>query len=265
MTTPRRRALLLATAAGAAAAVAACTDLPSSPDEAFSIEFESLLFLVVVLGDSLRDSTGTARPVSATAFNVDGTALPASAVQYLLVGAGATLLPGNFVRGDTLDAEVQVRAVAGTLPSLPRALRVVPRPDSLAGPTTAIPAIEYGLPFSPTADRSDPVAVRVLNTADPAATAAVQSWVVRYRLVIRGDTVPLSDTSLVWLVDDANRRSAIDTTDADGQASRRVRVNGLNPLVDDLDSVVVSVTAQGTRTPLRGAPLRIALPVRSRP
>jgi hypothetical protein len=140
---------------------------------------------------------------------------------------------------------------------------VVPRPDSLAGPTAAL-ALTYGIPPSPTADRSDPLAVRVLSLPAGAAPVAVQSWVVRYRLVVRGDTVPVDDTSLVWLADDAGRPAPLDTTDGSGEASRRIRINGLNPAVDGLDSVVVSVTAQGTATPLRGAPLRLALPVRRR-
>ena len=92
----------------------------------------------------------------------------------------------------------------------------------------------------------------------------MQSWVVRYRLVVEGDTVPVDDTSLVWIADDAGRPAPLDTTDASGEASRRIRINGLNPAVDVLDSVVVSVTAQGTATPLRGAPIRLALPVRRR-
>jgi hypothetical protein len=265
VTRPRRRRAVAAAAslAATAALVVACTDVPSAPDEAFSIEFERLPFPAVVLGDTLRDSAGVVRPLSATAFNVDGTALPASGVAYAIVGRGATLLPGNLVRGDSLDADVRVSAIAGTLPSLPRALRVVPRPDSLAGPTTPPGPLLYG-PLTALSDRSDAIAVRVLSAPTAATPVPVQQWVVRYRLLVRGDTVAPGDTSFVWLVDESNRRAPLDTTDATGTATRRVRINGLSPKVDGLDSVVVSVTVQGTRTPPRGAPIRIALPVRLR-
>ena len=251
-------------AAASALLLAACTDVPTGADVPFSLEFERLPFPAVVLGDSLRDSVGVAAPLAATAFNVDGDTLPASGVAYAVVGRGVTLLPGDFLRGDSLDADVRITAVAGTLPSLPRALRVVPRPDSLAGPTTAPGALTYGIPPNATADRSDALTVRVLSTPAGATPVPVQSWVVRYRLVVRGDTLPVGDTTFVWLADDAGRPAPLDTTDATGEASRRVRINGLNAAVDGLDSVVVSVTAQGTAAPLRGAPVRLALPVRRR-
>ena len=262
----RTRALAATTGAALASAVlaAGCTDLPSAAGEPFSIEFERLPFPAVVVGDTLRDSTGRAAPLAATAYDIDGAALPPTGVAYIVNGRAVTLLPGNFVRGDTVDAEVRVSALAGSLPSLTRTLRVVRRPDSLAGPTTAPGALTYGVPPNPTSDRSDALAVRVLATPAGGTATGVQSWVVRYRLVVRGDTLAVGDTSLVWLADDAGRPAPLDTTDATGEASRRVRINGLNPAVDGLDSVVVSVTAQGTTAPLRGAPVRLALPVRLR-
>ena len=257
-------ATLVAVPLVAVALAAGCTDLPSAADEPFSIEFERLPFPAVVVGDTLRDSTGRAAPLAATAYNIDGTPLPPTAVTYVVSGRAVVLLPGNFVRGDTLDAETRVSALAGSLPSLSRTLRVVRRPDSLAGPTTAPGALTYGVPPSPTSDRSEALAVRVLATPTGGTATGVPSWVVRYRLVVRGDTLAVGDTSLVWLADDAGRPAPLDTTDGTGEASRRVRINGLNPAVDGLDSVVVSVTAQGTTAPLRGAPVRLALPVRLR-
>ncbi len=260
----RRRGLALLGGALGAAALAACTDVPSSPETPFSIAFEHLPFPAVVLGDLLRDSTGAVASLEATVFNAAGEPIPDASIEYFVVGGAAVLLPGNQVRGDTLDGEVRITAVAGGIPSLPRTLRVVRRPDSLAGPTGAIEPIQYTPLPNPTLNRSGPLTVRVLATPAGAQAVGVPSWVVRYEVLVEGVRVAPTDTSLVWLVNDAGRPAVLDTTDAGGEATLRLRVDGANPAIDDLDSVVVSVTAQGVATPLRGAPVLLIVPIRPR-
>ena len=256
-------------AAGAAAALlaAACTDVPTGADVPFSLEFERLPFPAVVAGDLLRDSTGAAAPLGGIAFNVDGEPIADAAIQYLFVGDAARLEDGALVRGVSAGAgaagdTVRITAVAGDVPSLPQRLWIVPRADSLAGPQEAPDTLYWGIPPTP-GDVSGPIDVRLFARVN-ALAVPVRSWVVRYRLVVAGDTIAPSDTSLVWLVDDAGRPSAIDTTDASGGAARRVRVNSLNDAIDALDSIVISVTVQGITTPIAGAPVLVTLPVAAR-
>lgn len=257
MTTRARRRAGLAGAA--VIAVVGCTDVPTGADVPFSLEFERLPFPAVVAGDVLRDTTGAPAPLAASAYNVDGDAIASTPIRYLLVGDAAVLESGAVVRGVTAGDTTSVTAIAGDVPSLPQTLWVVPRPDTLAGPTAPPDTVRAGTP--PATLR--PVEVRLFARAG-GTPVPVRSWVLRYRLIVRGDTLAPSDTALVWLVDDQGRPSAIDTTDAGGVAARRVRVNGLNPAIDALDSVVVSVTALGLRTPVAGSPVRVALPVRRR-
>jgi len=265
---PRAATLgVLATGLASVIGAAACTDVPTGADVPFSLEFERLPFPAVVAGDLLRDSTGAAAPLGAVAFNVDDEPIADAPIQYLLVGSAARLEDGAFVRGVTAGASgagdtVRITAVAGDVPSLPRLLWVVPRPDSLAGPGEPPPPLTWGVPPS-ASDVSEPIAVRVFARGD-GTERPVRSWVVRYRLVVGGDTIAPSDTNLVWLVDDAGRASAIDTTDASGVASRRVRVNPLDPAIDGLESLVVSVTVQGITTPIAGSPVLVTLPVTQR-
>ena len=265
----RRRPRAAAGGAIAAAAVAtllaaACTDVPTGADVPFSLEFERLPFPAVVAGDLLRDTTGAVAPLAAAAFNVDGAPIADAPIQYLLVGGGATLEAGGLVRGGTAGDTVRITAVAGDVPSLPRLLWVVPRPDSLAGPDEEPDALTWGIPPNAANDVSDPIAARLVARVN-GTVAPVRSWIVRFRLVVNGDTLAPGDTNLVWLVDDQGRPSAIDTTGSDGTASRRVRINGLGiDPVDGLDSVVVSVTPLGLTTPVAGAPVHITLPVAQR-
>jgi hypothetical protein len=260
-----RRAAPLALLVGGAAVAAACTEVPTGADTPFSIEFR-LPFPAVVVGDTLRDSTGAVAPLAAVAYNADGDPIPAAPIGYFVVGGAAVLLDGGLVRGDTAGRTVRVSADANGIPSLPLQLAVVARPDSLAGPDEAPDTLRYGVIPDPALDRSEALTVRVLSVPEGGTAAGVASWVVRYRLVLGEDTLPvgIGDTTLAWLVDDNGRPSALDTTDASGAASRRVRVNGLNPAIDAVDSLVISVTAQGTRAPLRGAPVLLVLPVRPR-
>lgn len=265
MTARVRRALPLLLL-GAGIAAAACTDVPSGPETPFSIAFERLPFPAVVLGDLLRDTLGNVAPLGAVVYDGSGAVIESARVEYLVVGGAATLQPGNVLRGDSLGGEVRITAFAGELPSLPRTLVVVRRPDTLAAPEAAPAPLEWvPLPAPLGLARSDTLTVRVLSSRPDSAPAPVPSWVVRYELFVNGTTaVAPGDTSLVWLVDDANRASAVDTTDVEGRAARRVRARGDAPGIAEVDSVVLFVTALGTEAPLPGSPVRIVLPVRIR-
>lgn len=256
-----------ARAAASALLLAACTDVPSGADVPFSLEFDRLPFPAVVAGDLLRDSTGAAAPLGGVAYNVDGDAIPDAPIQYLFVGDAARLEDGGFVRGVSAGESmagdtVRITAVAGDVPSLPRVLWVVPRPDSLASRGADPDTLKYTIPPNPAQDFST-VGAALFARVDGGAVP-VRSWAVRFRLVVGGDTLAPNDTTVAWLVDDQGRRSAIDTTGADGVATRRVRVNSLSSAIDGLESLVVSVTPMGITTPVAGAPVQITLPVAQR-
>ena len=258
---PRRRTGLLPVALVTCAAVAAaCSDVATGPNDPFAIEFNTLPAPAVVIGDTLRDALGVAVPLSATVYNADGQPIADAPVEFLLPGRGASLLPGNYVFGDSLVAgdTLRVYARVNGLQSLPLHLSVVPRPDSLAGSGDEVRTLAYDL--APRPDTSGRLEATVLRH-DATATSGVspvRRWLVRYTLVVGTDTIAPTEDAPVFVVDDQllDRRSVVDTTDASGHVARRVRVNPYAPGVDAIDSVVVYVSAYDRAAPLAGAPLR---------
>lgn len=259
---PARRAVVLALLGATLAA--ACTDVPSSPDEPFSIGFDPLPSPAVAEGDRLRDSTGAVVPLPVTAYNADGEPIEGFPVEYVVIGDAAVVEEGGLVRGLVANDTVRITAFAGSIPSLPRTLWVVPPPDSLVN--GGQPAdVTYGLPAS-AADTSGRIADTLLATIGHDAPVPVRAWVVRYRIIVDGDTLDPNDQTLAFIVDDGGRLSPLDTTDATGAVSRKVRVNAFNTdALAAIESLVVSVTVEGVPAQPRGAPRQVTIPVRARP
>lgn len=259
-----RRAAPILLAAGAAIA-AACADMPTGT-EPFSLSFDRLPFTAVVLGDTLRDTTGAPAPLAAQVFDAGGNVIADAPVGYLLLDRGATLLPGGYLFGDSTGATVRVVAEAGGIPSLPLTVAVVLRPDSLVLDTTAPDTALYSprALISP-ADTSQRIEVRVLHRPAEGEARGVGSWLVRYDVAVYDGQTLVPNDSLALPVGDNGRLAVLDTTDAQGRAWRRVLLNGARPAIDAVDSVVVSVTILG-RPAGTVAPsmVRVAVPVRSR-
>lgn len=256
------RAIPLAFLAGGAL-TAACTDIPTGPDEPFSIEFSALPFPAVVLGDTLRAADGTPAALRATVYNVNGTPIIDPPLEFLVPGRGATLLGGVYIRGDSIvQRGVPIYARVNGLQSLPLTLYVVPAaPDTLIQVADA--TLELIHDVLPQPDTSGALKVRVARADVGSAgdLAGVEHWPVYFTLVAHGDTIARQDTSLVWLVQASSLTPATaDTTDATGTAAVRVRANGFSRDIDGLDSVVVYVS-----TPrLNAAPLTTHFTIRLR-
>ncbi|MHB1225755.1 MAG: hypothetical protein ACYC2G_17130 [Gemmatimonadaceae bacterium] len=248
---------------------AACTDIPTGPEEPFSIEFRGLPFPVVVRGDTLRAADGSPAPLSATVYNVDGQPIAGAPIEFLIPGRGATLLPGGYVRGDSIVGRtggVLVYARIASLQSLPETVFVAPAgPDSLLRVAPDDLVLTYDV--LPQPDTSAALEVRVVRSDPQSADglAGVEHWPVSYTLVLDGDTLAREDTSLVWLVQGAALTPATaDTTDATGRAALRVRVNAFSPDVDGLDSAVVYVSTPRPGPTLPGSPIRFTIRFRAR-
>lgn len=253
---------------------AACTDLPTNASEPFALTFEKLPFPAVVVGQPMRDATGTQAPLQATVYNGAGDLIPDAAVTFRVLDPGATvdadgLLTGVRLANGNLATGVRVIAEVGGIQSLPLRFDVVPPPDSLHLPLTTAVAAEWSIP-STAEDRSAPLEAQLLHRpavaeGAPAATpVAVRSWLVRYALEVDGVPQASDSTALFWFVDDGGRRSPVDTTDAQGTAARRLRINGDEAAaLASIESVVVIVTAEGAGTAARN-PGRIVVPIRRR-
>ena len=265
----RRSGLLPASFLTCAAVAAACSDAATGPNDPFAIEFNTLPAAAVVIGDTLRNALGVAVPLSATVYNADGQPIADAPVEFLLPGRGASLLPGNYVFGDSLVAgdTLRVYARAGGLQSLPLHLSVVERPDSLDPTGDEVRTLAYDL--APRPDTSGTVEATVLrhDSTTGIGVAPVRRWLVCYTLVVGIDTIAPAEDAPVFMVNDQriDQRSVIDTTDTNGRVARRVRVNPYAAGIDAIDSVVVYVSAYDRGAPLPGAPLRYVLRLQPTP
>ena len=233
----RRLAAVLVVACGVAGYAAACTDLPSDPKAPFAIEFRSPGAPGIVLGDTLRDSLGHVAQLRAVAFNSSGDTIPGADITYHVVPVKDSTATFKFDSTPArIDASgrlviarservffgrlVRVYAQVGGLQTYPPTVYTVTRrPDSLiAGRDTT-----FTLRFPDTLPQI-PLTVRLKHRPDAgelAADTTVPAWLVRYYFV--GPDSATRDTTYVMFTG-GRRGVGLDTTDANGVASRSVRI-----------------------------------------
>ena len=260
LSSARRRASVAAALCAAIAGWLGCTDT-TGPDEPFSLAFDPPVSPSIVSGDSLRDIDGNAMPLHAVAFNLGGDPLQDAEITFIAIDTSGAIVidqaTGYVVANGTRRGSVRIVAAVGSLQSAPVALEIVPAPAKAAKSGT-IDTLRYSFTSLNTS-----APLRVLVTRD-SANAPVPRYLVRFRLDRPADTV------VARLVDDAARRSpldpsgatAIDTTGADGIASRQIRLtpNALIPV----DSIVVFADVRLRGAHVSGSPVRLTLPVRPR-
>src|SRR5215218_5660175 len=92
--------------------LAACTELPSGADDLLSFEFRPLPSTAVVVGDTLRDSTGLVTPIRVIAFNYNGDTVAAPAVIFRAVDRGIRVdSVTGVVIGDSVRTGARILAV----------------------------------------------------------------------------------------------------------------------------------------------------------
>jgi len=259
---PRRTPLPPALLAGATIAVAAlaCGEVPTLPGGIAYISPVVLPSPAVALGDTLRDSLGVVTPIRVFGIGEGGDTVRTIEPVFVV-----TTVPGKSVRitstglviGDSIRTAQIVGQVGTRLQTPPASLDVVYQPDSI----TASSALSARFPAATATEVTSTLSLGVSVTAPPvppAARAGVKSIIVRYEVTrIFPPTASIPDTTLV-LIDESGRfrlptgRMSVDTTDASGTASRRIRAIPLG-----FDSVEVTASAKNLRgVPLKGSPIR---------
>ncbi len=251
-----RVVVLAATFAGATAV--ACTDVGTAPNAVVAIAFDSLPYPAVVARDTMRDSLGRAAALHAVAYNGSGDVIENPSVRYLALDTGVVIdAKGYLIANTRTSGTVRVVATASGLQSLTRTILVTRAPTKLAATSKASDTLKYALPDVASANVTAPLAV--VLTGDSAGTARpVAGFLVSYQVTFRGSVVPASDTTLVSLFDDANRVGGLDTTAADGAASRKLRIRS-TLLPSTADSFVVFATAKYRGAGVAGSPVRFVI------
>ncbi len=264
----RARAMRAASrvAVGALLAAAACAEIGTDPAVPASIELAPLAFPSVAIGDSLRDTLGVAHPVRAILRNVSGDVIDEAPVRFL--SRDDALLVDSLtgyvfaLRRPTANP-VRVAARFENALQILAQVRITNAPDTAFRTDTAslvafLPDAAIGSADS----NSVAVEVRLQYKDSTQALANSADWLVRFAVTspanLRNDT-----TAAVFLVDDRGRAGQLDTTSGTGLASRRVRVRATQfPAAGvALDTVEVEAAVWRRGVPVRGAPVRILVPV----
>jgi hypothetical protein len=234
----------------------ACTDLSGSSTSVLSIQFDSLAAPSVVVGDTLRDTTGVVIIPVVHVFNFDGEEISSVPVRFLSPDTGVVVdsITG-IVIGDSLrSTPARIVATVGTLQAIQK-VEVTLRPDFITAlhdrDSLSYSAIDTTLNVT-----SEQTTLTIKLTHDVAPNdSAVKSYIVSFAIVEQ------SDPRLAELVNNAGKPSVVDTTDANGVAGRRIRLHPLF-LTSEVDSIIVNATARFRGAPVSGSPVRLVLKVK---
>jgi hypothetical protein len=233
----------------------ACIDLSVDPDEIVAIELGEFAWPSIVAGDTLRDATGAIAPLVARLFDGEGDVVTGS-VEFLVERPGLRVVAGDrLVADDTASGTVGIIASTEGVQSVVRQIEIVTAPRALVADGVITP-LRWVVPDNPASNTSQPLGARVIAGPD----TGVRSWIVTFQLEAGGRIIPQTDTTQIFLVGDTGRPSYVDTTDAGGRASRRVRLRIAAGLVAP-DSAVVTIRASYKGQPLNGSPVRLVLPI----
>ena len=255
----RRAPRWVAAAVVAAAWVGACSDVGTAPDGIVALAFDTLPYPSVVAGDTMRDSTGRAAPLSAVAYNADGDVIAKPAVRYIVLDTGVDISSQGYLIATTrTSGTVRVVAAAASLQSLQKTVTVTRVPSRLAANGATSDTLRYALPDAST---NVSKAMTVKLTRDSTGTAvSVPGFLVSWLVTFRGQTVLKTDTTLASLWEDGTSRrvSLVDTTGTDGTAGRTLRIRS-SALPSTADSFVVYASTRFRGAAVAGSPVRFVI------
>lgn len=262
---------MLAVACGVS--LLACAEVGTGPDSPAAIELPAYPSPSVVIGDTLRDFTGKVTGIHAIVRNVRGAIITDAPTRYLYADAlRDTALAVDSITGIVRalrpsKGTARLAARVGSSLQVLREIIVTTRPDSVdrAGQgsfslfTTTFPDTSR---TQATTNTSLPFNISVHHIDSLNVQTGVNGWPVRFELVspanANNDT-----TQAVYLVDDNGRASVTDTSDGGGTAGRKVRIRAqLFPTGTAVDTVVVRALISYRGVPVKGSPIRMALPVK---
>jgi len=251
----RGAAIRLCTIAAAVGAIAAlaCTKVGTEPSVAVAIESFAPPLPSVVVGDTMRDTSGNAAPLRATVYNSDGEPIADAPIHFLALDSlhRVTLdtTTGIVVGRDT--GQTRIVAHLGSLQSQLVTLTVVLPPTDIIPLDSLVDTLHYTIDFTTGRDTLQNLRVRLVHM-DGADTVAVPSYLVRYDFEYPAG-YDNGDSTRVQLVNAGTRKpSLLVTTDADGSTNQALRITPF--AAPDTDSVIVTARAAqpgGPPTPIR--------------
>jgi hypothetical protein len=249
------------------AGVHACSEVGTDPEVPVAIEIEAPMLPAIAEGDSLRDTLGAAAAITARAFNSRNEVIASAPIRFFALRNDSAIIAVDSATGRVAglrvgDADV-VAQVAG-LQSVRLLVRVTPNPDTVYAVSPLVDSVLYAL--ADDTARTLRVEVSRRDTVDGRDTLfLVPFWRVRYTIVDPPDLATNADTTRVYIANESNRLSRVDTTDAANGASRRIRFP-ITVVSDTTRRAFVTevVVMRPDGTPLPGSPLLFTTVIRPR-
>jgi hypothetical protein len=233
----------------------ACGDVTGGANSVLSIQFDSLSAPSVVVGDTLRDTTGAIVFPVVHAFNLKGAEIVPVAVRFQSPDSGVRVdsLTGIIVADSLRSTPARIIATVGGLQAIQN-VNVTLRPDLLVA-LHGRDSLSYSL-LDSTKNVSPQLTVKLTHGISP-NDSVVKSYIVSFAIVSQ------SNPQLGQLVNDAGKPSVVATTDANGIAGRAIR---LHPVfltsANAADSIIVTATAKYRGANVSGSPVRLVLKVK---
>lgn len=252
-----RRPAAVVCAAGALWLVVACLDVASPVKGITAISPVLLPTPSVVVGDDMRDTAGTIRPLSVVVYGPHGDTVTDALVKFFAIDSTGGLIVDSLsgqVHGHKISptasvvARVTPASGSGSIQTLTVALPVVPVPDSATKDTnfTFVPSIG-GSDTLGSVLISKPLTVTVDADTGVGVVVSVQSYPVLFTLTQPADSAQFNGP-LVVLTNSAGRDTTVAVTNSSGQAQiyLRFRQTAVTPgqvgnLILHPDTVVVKV------------------------
>jgi hypothetical protein len=236
-----RRRLLWIGAAALSCVVIACRDLSDPPDGVASLSPLKLPLPGVVVGDTMRDSTGEVAPLVVTAYAATGDTIDAP-IHFVVLDSGAHMADALMI-GDVAGRSVEVVGSAAAVQTRPVAVLVTLSPDTIVALDSTLHHATFSLITGDTIATSAELATSVLHL-EP-SPSAVDAVIVRYA-VTRAPPDNGNGPSVILM--NGNTRSDRDTTSAGRAAlTLRLRIAALVNVAADTAVVTAEASYRGQR------------------
>jgi hypothetical protein len=190
----------------------------------------------VVLGDTMRDSTGKAAPLRVVAFSATGSVVSGVTPYFITLDTFAHLSGGATLIGDHVGAARVIGAISN-VQTLPETVKVTLSPDTIV----AADSVHHVKTYSVLTDTlaTSPELAAIVQHRVGATTSTVDAVIVKYSIV---SMPPAKGATPTVVLMNGGLTSSVDTT-LSGRAGRTLRlfVNRLTSV--NPDSAVVRATA----------------------
>ena len=220
--------------------VLSCKDIPAPEEGILSLSPVQLPSPGLVVGDTMRDSTGVAAPLRVVAYGVSGDTVAAPSLKFVIIDTfvvqGAHLT-GAYLVGDKEGKTVRVIGSTEAIQTQPVSVKVTLRPDTLVAADSIVHHRTYGVLDTVYSD------LNAIVRNNGATAAGVE--MIRVDYAIEKQPPGANGASTIALVTgrSSNTLSSRDTTDGSGMATRTARLVASLKTTTGTDTALISATA----------------------